>query len=216
MTDHTGSPLASRTIRSRVLVVAGVLLGALVAAMLLAADRSGRAEADRLAELLSLRDGMTVAEIGAGSGWLTVEVADRVGSRGRVYSTELSAARLEDIRQAVDDAGLTNVVVLEAGERATNLPADCCEAIFMRRVYHHLSDPSAILASIQEALKSGGRLVIIEFSHSGLLGTVTQMGIDRADLIAAVSRAGFEVVATDEWPGWNHYVAVFDKAPGPL
>jgi precorrin-6B methylase 2 len=73
----------------------------LVAVVLLLANRSRRAEVHQLTELLSLREGMTVGEIGAGRGWLTVEVARRVGPSGRVYSTELSAARLDDIRQAV-------------------------------------------------------------------------------------------------------------------
>ncbi len=102
--------------------------------------------------------------------------------------------------------------MLEAGEAATNLPAGCCDAIFMRRVYHHLSKPSAILASIHEALKPDGRLVIIEFRRNGLVGRFTGMGIDRAPLIEAVTAGGFEVIASEEWPGWDHYVAVFKKS----
>lgn len=212
MTDHTGSRLAPRTTRRRVLVVAGALLAVLIATMLLGAERARRAEVNRLAELLSLREGMTVAEIGAGSGWLTVEIARRVGPSGRVYSTELSAARLDDIRQAAGDAGLRNVTVLQAGERATNLSVACCDAIFMRRVYHHFSDPSSLLTSIHEALRPGGRLVIIEFRPDGLVGSVTRMGVDRAALSEAVTAAGFEVVTIEEWPRWDHYVAVFEKA----
>src|SRR3990172_347095 len=205
------------TTRSRILIVAGVLLAALMVTALLTATRSRRAEANRLVELLSLREGTTVAEIGAGSGWLTVEVAQRVGPSGRVYSTELTAARLDEIRQAAGEAGLHNVTALEAGERTTNLPAACCDAIFMRRVYHHLSDPSSILTSIHEALRSGGRLVIIEFRAGRLVGRVTRMGVDRAALIEAVTAVGFEVVTIEEWPGWDHYVAVFEKsaAVGP-
>jgi predicted methyltransferase len=101
---------------------------------------------------------------------------------------------------------------LAAGERATNLSAVCCDAIFMRRVYHHLSAPSPILAGIHEALRPGGRLVIIEFRPDGLVGMVTRMGIDRAALIDAVTAAGFDVVTSEEWPGWDHYVAVFEKS----
>ena len=212
MTDPTSPRLAPRTTRRRVLVFAVVLLAVLMATMLRSADRSRRAEVNRLAELLSLREGMTVAEIGAGSGWLTVEVAQRVGPSGRVYSTELTAVRLDEIRQAAGEAGLRNVTVLEAGARATNLSAACCDAIFMRRVYHHLSDPSPILTSIHEALRSGGRLVIIEFRPDGLVGRVTRMGVDRAALIEAVTAVGFEVVTTEEWPRWDHYVAVFEKS----
>lgn len=211
MTARTGLIRALLTKRPRMFVGAGVVFAVLVASALLLADRSRRAEVHRLTELLSLREGMTVGEIGAGRGWLTVETALRVGPSGRVYSTELSAARLNDIRRAVAEGGLTNVTVLEAGEQATNLPGGCCEAIFMRRVYHHLSDPPAILASIHEALKPGGRLVIIEFKPDGLVGLVTRMGTDRLALIEAVTAAGFDRVTTEEWPGWDHYVAVFRK-----
>jgi protein-L-isoaspartate O-methyltransferase len=193
-------------------MLAVALLAVLTVTILWSANRSRRAEVSRLVELLSLREGMTVGEIGAGSGWLTVEVAQRVAPSGRVYSTELSAARLDDIRQAASEAGLGNVTVLQAGDRATNLPAACCDAIFMRRVYHHLSEPSPIVASIHEALRSGGRLAIIEFRSDGLLGKVTRMGFDRAALIDAVTAGGFNVLSTDEWPGWDHYVAVFEKS----
>jgi len=199
------------TTRARIFVAAGVLLAACIAVVLLAAPRLRRAEADRLAGLLPLRDGMTVAEIGAGNGWLTVDVAQRVGPSGRVYSTELDADRLTDIREAVREAGLSNVTVIEAGVEATNLPAGCCDAIVMRRVYHHLSDPSRITASIHQALKPGGRLAIIEFETDGVLGWITRMGTDQADLLDAVGAAGFEVVTTQEWPGWDHYIAVLRK-----
>ncbi|MBI3050461.1 MAG: methyltransferase domain-containing protein [Acidobacteria bacterium] len=164
-----------------------------------------------MTELLSLREGITVAEIGAGTGWLTVEVARRVGRSGLVYSTELSADRLNYIRQAVADVGLNNVTVLEAGERATHLPTECCDAIYMRRVYHHLTAPSAILTSIHEALRPGGRLVIIDFRPDGMLGTATGMGADRAQMIRTARAIGFELVTADEWPGWDHYVVVFEK-----
>lgn len=197
--------------RSRALALGFALLAALLIAggSLLAARASRSREVERLAALLPLREGITVAEIGAGRGWLTVEIARRLGPSGRVYSTELDPARLDDIRQAVAEAGLTNVTVLEAAEQATNLPPGCCEAIFMRRVYHHLRYPRSILASLRVALKPGGRLVIIEFRRSGLLGRVTGMGIDPPDLLAAVTSAGFRSAMTTEWPGWDHYVTVF-------
>jgi precorrin-6B methylase 2 len=196
----------------RVFVIGGTVLAAIAATVFVLAHRSRRAEVSRLTELLSLRQGMTVAEIGAGTGWFTVEVARRVGQSGRVYSTELSADRLNDIRQAVAEAELPNVAVLEAGERATNLPAECCDAIFMRRVYHHLSAPSAILTSIHEALRPGGRLLIIDFRPDGILGMATGMGADRAQLIRAATAVGFELVTADEWPGWDHYVVVLKKS----
>ena len=198
----------------RALIIGGAVLAAVAATAFVLAQRSRRAEVNRLAELLSLREGVTVADIGAGSGWLTVEVARRVGRSGRVYSTEISADRLEDIRQAAAAAGLSNVIVLEAGERATGLPSECCDAIFMRRVYHHLTAPSDILTSIHETLRPGGRLIVIDFRPDRLAGTVTRMGVDRDEVIRAGTTSGFEVITADEWPGWDHYVVVFEKSLG--
>jgi len=157
--------LFPRSKRARVLSLAGAVLVAGASAALLTADCSRDAEAERLAELLALRPGMTVAEIGAGTGWLTVDVAARVGTAGRVYSTELSPARRDDIRQAVAGAALTNVIVIEAGEHDTNLPSECCDAIFMRDVYHHFTHPTEIARSVWAALKPGGRLAVVSF-HS--------------------------------------------------
>ena len=191
-----------------------MVAGAIVILLVLAAgaflDGGGTAEAERLAELLRLRDGMTVAEIGAGTGWLSVQTAARVGPSGHVYATELNPARLDQIRASVAEAGLTNVTVLDAGESSSNLPPGCCDAVYMRRVYHHLSDPAAITGDLGLALRPGGRLVIIEFGASGLFGRLTGMGIDQEELVRQVTAAGFTRVTTDDWPGSGHYVAVFE------
>ena len=169
-------------------------------------------EVDGLASLIGLADGMTVAEVGAGTGWLSVEIARRVGASGRVFSTELSTSRLTQIRGAAAEAGLTNVTVVEAGEQSSNLPPGCCDAIFMRRVYHHLSDPASVMADLSRALKPGGQLVIVEFESSGFLGMLTRMGTDRASLANQVTAAGFELVEVEEWPAWGHFVAVFRRS----
>lgn len=192
-------------------VIAGVL-AALAVAIGLVAGRTAEQEVRRLLQLLAVRDGTHMAEIGAGTGWLTVEVAGYLGDTGRLYSTELSQRRLSRLREVVADAGLGNVVVTEAGEHTANLPAGCCEAVFMRRVYHHFENPPMILRDLHHALLEGGRLVIVEFEPAGLLGTVARMGIDRARLTAEVNANGFELVRIDDWPGWGHYVAVFVKS----
>jgi precorrin-6B methylase 2 len=213
MTNHPESR-QRRVARTRALIVGGAVLVAVAATAFLLAQQSRRAEVSRLAEVLSVRQGMTVADIGAGTGWLSVEVARRVGQSGRVYSTEISVDRLADIRRAAAEAGLSNVIVQEAAERATGLPSECCDAIFMRRVYHHLTARSATLTSIHDALKPGGRLVIIDFRPDGLVGTLTRMGVHQAEVIRAATSTGFEVITADERPGWDHYVVVFLKPPG--
>jgi len=197
-----------------VIALAGLAVAVLgVSALLLTSEDRG-AEAERLAALLELRPGMNIAEIGAGTGWLTVEMAERIGPSGQAYSTELSAERRDDIKETAAAARVDNVEIVEAGEATTNLPPGCCDAIFMRRVYHHLSNAPAINASLYEALRPGGRLVIIDFEAQGFLGVVTHMGIAQADLISQVTAAGFELVQIENWPAWNHYAASFRKAAG--
>jgi ubiquinone/menaquinone biosynthesis C-methylase UbiE len=81
-----------------------------------------------------------------------------------VYSTDINPERLKEIRQAVEKAGLQNVTVVEGGSARTNLPDECCDAIFMRHVYHHLGDPPGMNASLLRSLKPGGRVAVVDFA----------------------------------------------------
>ena len=122
-------------------------------------------EADRLATVLGVTTGGAVAEIGAGAGEMTQEMAHRVGQTGRVYTTELGDDKVTSLREAVSGAG-AQVTVVAGAEDETRLPADCCDAIYMRRVYHHFTHPERMDASLFASLRPGGRLAVIDFEHS--------------------------------------------------
>ena len=171
------------------------------------------AEVERLADVLDIQPGDAVADIGAGDGWLSIEIAALVGESGQVFATELSADRRDAIRTAVAAAGLDNVTVVEAGEQETNLPPGCCDAIFMRRVYHHLTDPAATNASLHAALKPGGRLAIVELEFSGFLRPLRGWPhwTDDAQVVAEVTATGLTHVETLDWPLGAHYAALFRK-----
>jgi precorrin-6B methylase 2 len=124
---------------------------------------SANIEVPRLVTLMELKPGMTVADLGAGFGAWTVALAKWLGPNGRVYATDIGAQQLQILREAVKREGLTNVTVLEAGERVTNLPAACCDAILIRDAYHHFSQPLELARSLATSLKPGGRLVVIDF-----------------------------------------------------
>jgi protein-L-isoaspartate O-methyltransferase len=204
--------LIPRRRRTRVLSFFGVVL-VIAVAVAISNTAATKVEVQQLADLLELQNGTTVGEIGAGTGWLTVEVARRVGPSGRVFSTELSAPRRAAIEQAVADAGLTNVTVIEAGERQTNLAAGCCSAIFMRRVYHHFSDAGAINSDLRKALRPGGTLAVIDFEPPRVLGFLTRcgVGIDRDRLVNEITRTGLQFVRLDTWPHRYHFVAIFEN-----
>ena len=188
--------------------------GAVLAiAVLILVSRGGETEIELLAGLLEIRPGDTVADVGAGDGWLSVEFATVVGETGHVFATELSARRRDEIRESVAVAGLDNVTVVEAREHETNLAPGCCDGIFLRRVYHHLTDPAAYSASLYDSLKPGGRLAIVELEFNGILRPLRPWPhwADDERVVAEVTAAGLTHVTTADWPIAAHYAAVFRK-----
>ncbi len=187
-----------------------------------------RADADRLAAVLQIKSGMVVADVGAGSGWMTVMMAGLVGAKGHVFATEIDPRELGKIRNAVTAAHLDNVTVVQATASDSGLPADCCDAIILRRVYHHLTDPADTNRTLHQALRQGGQLAVLDFRPSILTGLWTPKGlppnreghgIDPITVMNELEQAGFAYVSMDDpWPGStfiSNYCLVFTKAPPP-
>jgi precorrin-6B methylase 2 len=125
--------------------------------------KSAEIELPQLVDVLGLKPGMTIADIGAGFGAWTTRFSRWIGPSGRVYATDIGAPQLAQLRQSVEKEKLTNVTVIEGAVASTNLPAGCCDAILIRDAYHHLTEPDAILRSFAAALKPGGRLAVVDF-----------------------------------------------------
>ena len=169
------------------------------------------AEVDRLAEVLGVKPGQTVADIGAGGGRFSVRMARAVGPSGKVYSTELTAENRDAIRARADAAGIANLVVIEAAPLETNLPDGCCDAVFLRNVYHHISDPDGFARSLRKAVRPGGRLGIIDFPPGALwwpFGRPSEAserrsghGVALAAARTELTAAGFQVER--EIPDWS-------------
>ena len=191
--------------RRRTLIIAMVLFA--LGAPASRAQDTWRKEADRLEALLKWRPGSVVAEIGAGNGKLTVAAARRVGPSGRVYSTEIdenALAHLEKLATREKD-----ITVIRSAEANTNLPPACCDSIFMRFVYHHLTKPAEIDASLFRSLKPGGRLAVIDENPrkgtsvpEGVPKNRGGHGVPEKILIHELTAAGFTVDAN-----LRHWVA---------
>jgi ubiquinone/menaquinone biosynthesis C-methylase UbiE len=161
-------------------------------------------EKERLAEILELKPSMTVAEIGAGDGEMSFFAAGKVS---HIYINEIDSAKVRKLGDRA--AKVANVTVVEGAAGDTRLPEGCCDAVFMREVYHHLTDAAAINASIGRALKPDGVLMVIDF----LPGNEGH-GITREKLIEDVTRAGFEPIRTiDDWQ-FRSYCVLFRKSRG--
>jgi ubiquinone/menaquinone biosynthesis C-methylase UbiE len=124
----------------------------------------GSVATERIFDALALKEGSVVAEIGAGDGELSLAAARRVGATGRLYTTELGEERVQKLEGAVKAAELPQITVVAGAAASSNLPDGCCDAIFMRNVYHHLAEPAAMNASLFRALKPGGRIAVVDFT----------------------------------------------------
>jgi predicted methyltransferase len=126
-------------------------------------EREAEEEPGRAVEALDLRPGMTVADIGAGSGYYTVRLARKVGAEGKVYATDIQPGMLSIVQRRAATEKLTNIVaVLGAGDDP-KLPPGSLDLALMVDVYHELVEPQAFVRRLREALKPDGRLVLIEF-----------------------------------------------------
>ena len=176
--------------------------------------RADGPEMQRLKQLLALQQGSVVADVGAGKGELTLALAGEVGSSGRVFSTEIDPNRLQRLRELAAGAKLGNVTVVEARSAETGLPQGCCDAIVLRRVYHHLIDPSSINASLLRSLRPGGVLVVIDFPPP-FFWSRGSLGVPAQAVIGEVTASGFERLRViDDWPGrgpLGSYCVVFRK-----
>lgn len=201
-------------------------LVALVVCLFVAAHGSSQGwgptpqEEAKVISVLGLAPGKIVGEIGAGDGHLSLVAARAVAPGGRVFATELGEARVETLRKNADTAGAKNVEVREARIKTTGLAASCCDAVFMRDVYHHLTEPLEILADLRKTLRPQGLLLIIDFEPRDSLPAVAGVpenrrghGIPIGVVVEELKAAGFEIVNED--PAWrNDLYAVVARNPG--
>jgi ubiquinone/menaquinone biosynthesis C-methylase UbiE len=178
--------------------------------------RDAEAEAPRLADVLELKPGMTVADVGSGGGAMTVVLGHWIG-QGHVFATDVTQSALRRTRDYVKKEGLTNVTVIEGAADRTNLPDACCDAVFLRNVFHHVTGPVPFNKSLYASLKPGGRLAIIDFPPSegsklfdGVPANRGGHGIPESVLVDEMKAAGFTHDRTiDHWPDGNEKINVF-------
>jgi tRNA A58 N-methylase Trm61 len=170
-------------------------------------------------QAIGVREGITVCEMGAGDGELTIAAAELVGPNGRVFTSELGDDRVKALQKNVSGRTRAQVRVVAGDPDRTNFPEQACDALFMRNVYHHFADPARINQSILAALKPGGRVAVVDFTPPGPeAGQAADRARDGTHGVSAesVSRellaAGFEPVSSEA--GAEHWFMVVVAKPG--
>ncbi len=176
-----------------------------------------------LIEVLQLDSDSRVADVGAGRGRFTLPIA-RALTSGYVFATEIDLENLAAIRRAVAAAGVSNVTLLESRDADTGLPPACCDGVFLRHVYHHLTEPEAMAADLYGAVRPGGRLAIIDFGPGGWLSFFAPVagvpgdrgghGVPQEIVIDELTGAGFTLERRiDDWSRQS-YGLVFVRPDG--
>jgi ubiquinone/menaquinone biosynthesis C-methylase UbiE len=180
-----------------------------------------RQEITRLAELTQWKAGTIVADVGAGDGTYSFAAAQKVGPSGRVYATEIDKGKLKILRAEVTKRKLENMIIVEGTADDTKLPSSCCDTIFLRHVYHHLTQPQEFDRSLVRSLKPGAHLAIIDFPPSPNLGPVEGVpknrgghGIPQKVMVEELASVGLQVEKViDDWSAQDYCVIFVKQSP---
>ena len=126
-------------------------------------EREEEEAPDVALDVLKIPKGAAVADIGAGSGYITVRLAARVGPTGRVFANDVQPQMLNILSRRLSNARITNVTLIEGTLDDPKLPPASVDMAMMVDVYHELSQPQTMLRHLRESLKPGGRLVLLEY-----------------------------------------------------
>ena len=170
-------------------------------------ERDSVGEAQRVMDLAEIKPGMTVADIGAGEGYYTVRLAEKVGAKGRVLAEDIDRDALDRLGQRVARARLDNVSIRLGTPDDPRLPANSFDRVFMVHMYHEVQEPFAFLWRLWPSLKADGRVIVVEVNRP-----TNQHGIDPLLLSCELERVGFKLETFKDAPELAGYYAQFKRA----
>ncbi|MGZ8900498.1 MAG: DUF6807 family protein [Limisphaerales bacterium] len=126
-------------------------------------ERVEEEKPDDLVNLLELKTGQSVADIGAGTGYISWRMAQKIGSEGKVYAVDIQQEMLDQLQKRMRERGVQNVEPVLGTIQHANLQPDSIDLAIMVDVYHEFSHPHEMMKSIVSALKPGGRVAFVEY-----------------------------------------------------
>jgi ubiquinone/menaquinone biosynthesis C-methylase UbiE len=166
--------------------------------------RDGRNEAQTVMDLADIRLGMTVADIGAGEGYYTIRLAERVGADGRVLAQDISREALERLGRRVEKERLENISIKLGEADDPQLPADSFDSIFLVHMYHEVTEPYAFLWRLWPALNTEGQIIVVESDSP-----VGRHGMPHTVLFCEFEAVGYVLIEYTERPDIKGYFARF-------
>jgi arsenite methyltransferase len=168
---------------------------------------SKRSKSAEILDRLNLRKGDSVADIGAGGGYFTLEFARRVGPSGRVYAVDVRLKFLDYIRNRAVKAGLDNVVPVLVRKDDFLLPENGIDLFFFRNVYHHIDRPVAYFQKLAPFLRKDGRVAVVDYKKGKSWISLFGHSVNEQQLIQNMKMAGYRPVESHDFlPGQSFHV----------
>lgn len=155
-------------------------------------DRDKKLQIERVMDILNIRAGSAVADIGAGSGWFTVRAAKRAGDQGTVYAVDINPEAIKYINDRTQKNGIRNVRTILSAPDDPKLPSNSVDSVLILKTYHEIADPVRLLENLRKSLRPGARVGIIDRSGNG-----EDHGVDKKVVETEAARAGYHV--TDDY-----------------
>ena len=188
---------------------------AAVAKTLSAADRDEKQKPRELVAALPLKPGMTVADIGTGTGYMLPYLSEAVGAQGRVLSEDIFPDFLEKARNTAKQHKLANVEFIQGSETDPGLPENGVDVVLALDSYHHWNYPDKMLAALHHELRDGGRLVIVEYYKrpDAMPGgrAMQHIRLDAPDVIKEIESNHFRLLSEHDHVKGSQYTAIFEK-----
>ncbi len=149
---------------------------------------------DQIVRAIELTPGKRIADVGAGTGLFVEPFSKAVTEKGKVFALDISPKFVAHIKERVASAGLGNVEVILSSENAVTLAEESVDVVFLCDTYHHFENPDLMLQSIHNALRHGGRLIVIDFDRipgKSREWIVNHVRAGKAEVKEEITQAGF-------------------------
>ena len=174
-------------------------------------ERESEEAPEKALKIIGIQRGSTVADVGAGSGYFTVRMAALVGPAGRVYANDIQEGMLDIIRAKLEKARISNVTLVLGANDDPRLPPATLDLALLVDVYHEFHAPQVMLQHLREALKPGGRLVLLEYRQEDPnVPILPEHKMSVAGVKLEVEHEGFKLTTVNEDLPWQH-ILIFTR-----
>jgi ubiquinone/menaquinone biosynthesis C-methylase UbiE len=171
-------------------------------------NRDKNQKPEEIIALMDLKSGMTVADIGTGTGYMLPYLSRAVGARGHVIGEDIAADFLDRARAKTASDKIANAELILGNDTDPKLPHDSVDVALALDVYHHFDYPAKMLANIAQGLKPHGRFVVVDFYKKD---RPDHIRLERDDVRKEIESSGFHFVSLQERTGNNQYMLIFER-----